>query len=97
MRGVMEKCTYCVQRIERARIEARRERRRIDTQALESACAQVCPTEAIVFGSLHEEDSEVARRHRDERHYAVLHELGTRPRTAYLSRLKNPNPELEHG
>ncbi len=97
MRGVMEKCTYCVQRIERARIEARKERRKIDTGSLESACAQVCPTEAIVFGSLHEEDSEVARRHRDERHYAVLHELGTRPRTAYLSRLKNPNPELEHG
>ncbi|WP_395835712.1 TAT-variant-translocated molybdopterin oxidoreductase [Archangium violaceum] len=96
-RGVMEKCTYCVQRIERARIEARRERRPIDTEALQSACAQVCPTEAIVFGSLHAQESEVARRHRDARHYAVLHELGTRPRTAYLARIKNPNPELEHG
>ncbi|HYO59301.1 TAT-variant-translocated molybdopterin oxidoreductase [Archangium sp.] len=97
MRGVMEKCTYCVQRIERARIEARKARRPIDTEALESACAQVCPTEAIVFGSLHARDSEVAKRHRDPRHYAVLHELGTRPRTAYLARIKNPNPELEHG
>ncbi|MCY1083472.1 TAT-variant-translocated molybdopterin oxidoreductase [Archangium lansingense] len=97
MRGVMEKCTYCVQRIERARIEARKERRPIDTEALESACEQVCPTEAITFGSLHERDSEVAQRHGDPRHYAVLHELGTKPRTAYLARIKNPNPELEHG
>jgi MoCo/4Fe-4S cofactor protein with predicted Tat translocation signal len=96
-RGVMEKCTYCVQRIERARIEARKARRPIDTESLQSACAQVCPTEAIVFGSLHARESEVARRHRDVRHYAVLHELGTRPRTAYLARIKNPNPELEHG
>ncbi|WP_257457859.1 TAT-variant-translocated molybdopterin oxidoreductase [Archangium lipolyticum] len=97
MRGVMEKCTYCVQRIERARIDARKARKPIDTKSLESACAQACPTEAIVFGSLHEEDAEVSRRHRDVRHYAVLHELGTRPRTAYLARIKNPNPELEHG
>ncbi|QRN97547.1 TAT-variant-translocated molybdopterin oxidoreductase [Archangium violaceum] len=97
MRGVMEKCTYCVQRIERARIEARKAHKPIDTKSLESACAQACPTEAIAFGSLHEEESEVARRHRDVRHYAVLHELGTRPRTAYLARIKNPNPELEHG
>jgi molybdopterin-containing oxidoreductase family iron-sulfur binding subunit len=97
MRGVMEKCTYCVQRIERARIEARKARKPIDTKSLESACAQACPTEAIAFGSLHEEDAEVSRRHRDVRHYAVLHELGTRPRTAYLARIKNPNPELEHG
>ncbi|MGZ3460949.1 MAG: 4Fe-4S dicluster domain-containing protein, partial [Archangium sp.] len=96
-RGVMEKCTYCVQRIERARIEAPKARKPIDTASLQSACAQVCPTEAIVFGSLHEEGSEVSRRHRDERHYEVLHELGTRPRTAYLARIKNPNPELEHG
>ncbi|PTL76566.1 TAT-variant-translocated molybdopterin oxidoreductase [Vitiosangium sp. GDMCC 1.1324] len=96
-RGVMEKCTYCVQRIERARIEARKARLPIDTDALQSACAQVCPTEAIVFGSLHSVNSEVYRRHRDVRHYAVLHELGTRPRTAYLARIKNPNPELEHG
>jgi molybdopterin-containing oxidoreductase family iron-sulfur binding subunit len=96
-RGVMEKCTYCVQRIERARIESRKARLPIDTDSLQSACAQVCPTEAIVFGSLHAVSSEVARRHRDVRHYAVLHELGTRPRTAYLARIKNPNPELEHG
>ncbi|MFL5354232.1 TAT-variant-translocated molybdopterin oxidoreductase [Archangium sp.] len=96
-RGVMEKCTYCVQRIERARIESRKARLPIDTDSLQSACAQVCPTEAIVFGSLHAVGSEVFRRHRDVRHYAVLHELGTRPRTAYLARIKNPNPELEHG
>jgi Fe-S-cluster-containing dehydrogenase component len=97
MRGVMEKCTYCVQRIERARIEARREKKPLDTEALVSACAQVCPTEAIVFGSLHARGGEVARRHADPRRYDVLHEQGTRPRTAYLARLTNPNPELGHG
>jgi len=97
MRGVMEKCTYCVQRIERARIEARRVLKAIDTKALVSACAQVCPTEAIVFGSLHEPESEVARRHRDARRYDVLHEQGTRPRTVYLARISHPNPELDHG
>jgi molybdopterin-containing oxidoreductase family iron-sulfur binding subunit len=97
-RGVMEKCTYCVQRIERARIQARLARGKIDTEALQTACAQVCPTGAIVFGSLHEEGSPVARLHRDARHYQVLYELGTRPRTVYLARIKNPNPELErHG
>ncbi|QRK11267.1 TAT-variant-translocated molybdopterin oxidoreductase [Archangium violaceum] len=97
MRGVMEKCTYCVQRIERARIEARRQREPINTEALQTACAEVCPTEAITFGSLHVPDSTVARLHREPRHYKVLHELGTKPRTAYLARIKNPNPELEHG
>ncbi|HSP80784.1 MAG TPA: 4Fe-4S dicluster domain-containing protein, partial [Myxococcaceae bacterium] len=97
MRGEMEKCTYCVQRSERARIAARIERTRIDTEALQTACQQVCPTEAIVFGSLHERSSPVARLHESPRHYAVLHELGTQPRTVYLARIKNRNPELTDG
>jgi molybdopterin-containing oxidoreductase family iron-sulfur binding subunit len=93
-RGVIEKCTYCVQRIERARISTRREGRRIADGELMTACQQACPTEAITFGSLLDVDGKVARLHRDPRRYDVLGELGTRPRTAYLVRIRNPNPEL---
>jgi molybdopterin-containing oxidoreductase family iron-sulfur binding subunit len=93
-RGVMEKCTYCVQRIERARIDARVAGTK-QLPAFTSACAQACPAQAIVFGDLHQQESAVARQHRDERRYDVLHELGTRPRTAYLVRIRNPNPALE--
>jgi molybdopterin-containing oxidoreductase family iron-sulfur binding subunit len=93
-RGVMEKCTYCVQRIERARIDTRVAGRSIRDGELQTACQQACPARAIVFGNLNDRDAEVTRRHADERHYYVLHELGTRPRTAYLARVRNPNPEL---
>jgi molybdopterin-containing oxidoreductase family iron-sulfur binding subunit len=89
-RGVMEKCTYCVQRIERARHTTRK------GQPLEvqTACQQACPTRAIVFGDLNDVKSAVAGHHRDGRAYALLHELGTKPRTRHLVRLKNPDPEL---
>jgi molybdopterin-containing oxidoreductase family iron-sulfur binding subunit len=93
-RGVMEKCTYCVQRIERARIGARSTGQKIGGDAVVSACQQACPAEAIVFGNLNDPGSKVARLQQDERRYDLLHELGTRPRTAYLVRLKNPNGEL---
>jgi molybdopterin-containing oxidoreductase family iron-sulfur binding subunit len=93
-RGVMEKCTYCVQRIERARIETRIEGRTIRDGELTTACAQACPAQAITFGSLNDANSAVARLHRDRRRYDLLHELGTQPRTAYLARIKNLNPEL---
>jgi molybdopterin-containing oxidoreductase family iron-sulfur binding subunit len=93
-RGVMEKCTYCVQRIERARIDARIEGRAIREDEVQSACQQVCPAGAIVFGSLNDQSSRVARAHQDERRYDLLHELSTRPRTIYLARIRNPNPEL---
>ncbi|HET6414452.1 MAG TPA: 4Fe-4S dicluster domain-containing protein [Anaeromyxobacter sp.] len=93
-RGVMEKCTYCTQRIERARILDRGQGKKIGGDEVVSACQQACPTEAIVFGNLADPESAVSRRHRDERRYDLLHELGTRPRTAYLVRLRNPNPEL---
>ena len=93
-RGVMEKCTYCVQRIERTRIAARIENRTISDTELKTACQQVCPTNALTFGSLHDPKSQVSRRHADPRRFDVLHELNTRPRTVYLTKIKNPNPEL---
>jgi molybdopterin-containing oxidoreductase family iron-sulfur binding subunit len=93
-RGVMEKCTYCTQRIERARISARTSGRKIGPDEVVTACQQACPAQAIVFGNLNDQGSAVARKHADERVYELLHELGTRPRTAYLVKLRNPNPEL---
>ncbi|MFL5345694.1 MAG: TAT-variant-translocated molybdopterin oxidoreductase [Hyalangium sp.] len=93
-RGVMEKCTYCVQRIERVRIKARVEKRPIFEKELQTACAQACPTEAIVFGTLSDPNAQVTKHHHDERAYKLLNELGTRPRTAHLIRLRNPNPAL---
>jgi molybdopterin-containing oxidoreductase family iron-sulfur binding subunit len=93
-RGVMEKCTYCTQRIERARIGARVEGRKVGPDEVVPACAQACPAEAIVFGNLNDPSARVSRLHGDERRYNLLHELNTRPRTAYLVKLRNPNPEL---
>ncbi|MBX5480497.1 MAG: 4Fe-4S dicluster domain-containing protein [Myxococcaceae bacterium] len=88
-RGVMEKCTYCVQRIERARIRARISGTRLQDGDVVTACQQVCPTRAIVFGDLNDPASEVSRLHEDRRAYELLHELGTRPRTRHLARVKN--------
>ncbi|WP_438037207.1 TAT-variant-translocated molybdopterin oxidoreductase [Sorangium sp. So ce204] len=94
-RGVMEKCTYCVQRIRRAEIAARVEDRAIRPGEVVTACQQACPTQAIQFGSLaHGETAMVAWRG-EPRSYAVLHDQGTRPRTMYLARVDNKNPELD--
>jgi molybdopterin-containing oxidoreductase family iron-sulfur binding subunit len=93
-RGIMEKCTYCVQRIERKRIATRIEGRAIADGEIETACQQGCPTRAIVFGSLNDASSKVSQAHADRRRYDLLHEVGTRPRTAYLARVRNPNPDL---
>jgi molybdopterin-containing oxidoreductase family iron-sulfur binding subunit len=93
-RGVMEKCTYCTQRIERTRVNAIVAGRKIGPDEVVPACAQACPAEAIVFGNLNDPASKVSRLHGDARRYDLLHELGTRPRTAYLVKLRNPNPEL---
>lgn len=91
----MEKCTYCVQRINRARIEAKKEGRRIRDGEVVTACQAACPTQAIVFGDAGDPETEVSRRKRSPLNYGVLAELNTRPRTTYLARLTNPNPEVE--
>jgi molybdopterin-containing oxidoreductase family iron-sulfur binding subunit len=93
-RGVMEKCTYCVQRIERKRIETRIAGTTIKDQELQTACQQGCPARAIEFGSLHDQSARVTRLHADPRRYDLLHELGTRPRTVHLARVRNINPDL---
>jgi Fe-S-cluster-containing dehydrogenase component len=88
-RGVMEKCTYCVQRITRARIETERQRRRIEDGEVVTACQAACPTRAIVFGDLNDAESAVAARRGSPRDYALLAELNTRPRTRYLAKVIN--------
>jgi molybdopterin-containing oxidoreductase family iron-sulfur binding subunit len=82
----MEKCTYCVQRIETAHAEADKEGRALQRNEVVTACQQACPTKAIVFGDLKDPESAVSKRRRSGRHYALLEELGTRPRTTYLAR-----------
>ena len=93
-RGVMEKCTYCVQRINRARIEAEKEDRRIRDGEILTACQAACPAEAIVFGDLNHSSSRVAKLKTEPTSYALLAEVNARPRTTYLASVRNPNPEI---
>jgi len=93
-RGVMEKCTYCVQRIREVEIRARREQRPIHDGEIVTACQQTCPTGAIVFGDIADPSTLVSRSRNNDRLYAVLNELGTMPRTRYLARVVNPNQGL---
>ena len=95
MRGVMEKCTYCVQRIEESRIAAKRENRGIKDGEIVTACQQACPARAIVFGDLNDESSRVSKKAGVNRGYKLLSEVGARPRTTFLARVRNPNPSLK--
>jgi molybdopterin-containing oxidoreductase family iron-sulfur binding subunit len=94
-RGVMEKCTYCVQRISAARITSDRENRPIADGEVVTACQQACPTNAIVFGNINDAGSQVAKLKAQELNYGILEDLNTRPRTSYMPRVRNPNPQIK--
>jgi len=93
-RGIMEKCTYCVQRINAARIEAKKQDREIRDGEIITSCQQACPTNAIVFGNINDPNATVTRLKSEPHDYTLLADLNTRPRTTYLARFQNPNPEL---
>ncbi|HUL76440.1 MAG TPA: 4Fe-4S dicluster domain-containing protein, partial [Vicinamibacteria bacterium] len=96
-RGVMEKCTYCVQRISRARIDAKNQGREMKDGDVVTACEAACPAQAIVFGDVNDPGSRVAKLKASERSYGLLAELQTKPRTTYLAAVRNPNPEIPDG
>ncbi len=93
-RGVMEKCTYCVQRITHAKIDAKNAGRTVKDGEIVTACESACPAKAITFGDVNDKESRVSRLKRSKRDYGLLAELQTRPRTSYLAAVRNPNPEM---
>jgi MoCo/4Fe-4S cofactor protein with predicted Tat translocation signal len=94
-RGVMEKCTYCIQRIKRAEINAKDDNRQVKDGEIVTACQQACPVDAIVFGNINDPDSRVSKIKKQNRNYHLLAQLNTKPRTSYLARIRNPHPELD--
>jgi molybdopterin-containing oxidoreductase family iron-sulfur binding subunit len=95
MRGVMEKCSYCVQRIQEAKIHARRENRPLRDGDIKTACQAACGAGGIAFGDLNDKNSRVAKAAKSDRQYKVIPEVGTQPRTSYLAKIRNPNPEMQ--
>ena len=93
-RGIMEKCTYCIQRINEARIESKKAARDIRDGDIVTACQQACPTQTIVFGNKEDKESQVAKLRDDPRAYLLMEILQTRPRTSHLAKLRNPNKEI---
>jgi len=96
-RGVMEKCTYCVQRVQAARIDAKMAERPLADGDVKTACQQTCPTQAITFGDIRDPKSQVNESKANSRNYVLLAELGNKPRTSYLARIRNPHPDLAEG
>ncbi len=94
-RGVMEKCSFCIQRIRKANIRSGIEQRSIKEGEVVTACQQACPAGAIIFGNMTDPNSAINKARGNDRRYNVLAELNTKPRTSYLGRIRNPNPELE--
>ena len=94
-RGVMEKCSYCVQRIEAAKITADKENRLVRDGEIVTACQQACPADAIVFGNLNDKNSRVSKLRANQRTYQAVADINSRPRTTYVAEVLNPNPELE--
>jgi molybdopterin-containing oxidoreductase family iron-sulfur binding subunit len=94
-RGVMEKCTYCIQRVQNVKIQTRSEGRAIEDGELQTACQAACPTQAIIFGDIKDTTTEVAKSQADPRAYAMLSELNIKPRTLYLARVRNTHPRLK--
>ncbi|MFC1725779.1 4Fe-4S dicluster domain-containing protein [candidate division KSB1 bacterium] len=95
-RGVMEKCSYCIQRINRAKINAKLEGRKVRDNEIKTACQQSCPSNAVSFGNINEINSRVALLKENDRNYEPLSELNIKARTSYLAKIRNPNPEMEN-
>jgi molybdopterin-containing oxidoreductase family iron-sulfur binding subunit len=94
-RGVIEKCSYCVQRIQGARIASKREGRQLKDGDIVSACQQACPAQAITFGDINDPNSAVSKQRKIDRNYGLLADVGTHPRTRFLGKIRNPNPEMK--
>jgi molybdopterin-containing oxidoreductase family iron-sulfur binding subunit len=94
-RGVMEKCTFCVQRVTQARIESDKDDRVLKDGEVVTACQQACPTNAIVFGDINDPNSRVSKLKENQLNYGILTELNTQPRVSYLAKVQNPNPAIK--
>jgi molybdopterin-containing oxidoreductase family iron-sulfur binding subunit len=94
-RGVMEKCTFCTQRLNRTKQTAKKENRTVKDGEIMTACQQACPTNAIQFGNINDPESKVSTLKTNNRNYELLAELNVRPRNSYLAKIRNPNPKLK--